>query len=127
MCVKLQDPHVPPPAGVNHPGRRAQFTWSQDAVTQLLRVLAHTEARLVLTSKVPGFLEWVRLHAALPLTLDWCCVVPQWRNRATMRTSFNRELQKRGLPPLIGRTLVLEGHRARVSPFGFFCVVWLGL
>jgi hypothetical protein len=43
---------VAPPAGVNHPGRRAKFTWSEDAVAHLLRILAHTEARIVLTSKV---------------------------------------------------------------------------
>jgi hypothetical protein len=31
-----------------------------------------------------------------------------------MRTSFNKELQTRGLPPLLGRTQVLEGDRAQV-------------
>jgi len=91
----LQDPHVPPPAGVNHPGRRAEFSWDQKAVGNLLRILAHTNARIVLTSK--------------------------WRNRATMRTNFNRELQARGLPVIIGRLGVLEdtggGRAAEVLHF----------
>ena len=78
----LQDPHVPPPAGVNHAGRRAKFTWDDKCVANLLRILEHTNARIVLTSK--------------------------WRNRATMRTNLNRELLARGLPPLIGRTQVME-------------------
>lgn len=34
-----------------------------------------------------------------------------------MRTSFNKELQTRGLPPLLGRTQVLEGDRAQVRTY----------
>jgi hypothetical protein len=91
----LQNPHVAGPAGVNHPGRRAKFTWDAHAVDNLLRIVAHTNARIVLTSK--------------------------WRNRATMRTNFNRELQARGLPVTIGRLGVLEdtggGRAAEVLHF----------
>lgn len=45
----LQDPRVAGPAGVNHPGRNAVFTWNDDAVDQLVRILHHTHARIVLT------------------------------------------------------------------------------
>jgi hypothetical protein len=85
----LQDPHVAGPAGVNHPGRKAVFTWSDSAVEQLVRILHHTHARIVLTSK--------------------------WRNRATMRTNMNRELTKRGLPVIIGRTNYLDSKGGRPS------------
>lgn len=83
----LQDPRVAGPAGVNHPGRKAKFTWSDKAVEQLIRILEHTNARIVLTSK--------------------------WRNRATMRTNMNRELTSRKLPVIIGRTNVLDGDGGR--------------
>lgn len=83
----LQDPRVEPPAGVNHSGRHAAFSWSADAVRELVRIHDHTHAHIVLTSK--------------------------WRNRATMRTNLNRELKARGLPPLVGRTNVLDGKGRR--------------
>ena len=83
----LQDPHVPPPAGVNHAGRRAKFAWSEGAVAELERIIQHTNCRIVLTS--------------------------YWRNRATMRTNFNRELLNRGLKPILGRTNVLNGGGRR--------------
>ena len=78
---------MPPPAGVNHAGRRAKFAWSEGAVAELERIIQHTNCRIVLTS--------------------------YWRNRATMRTNFNRELLNRGLKPILGRTNVLNGGGRR--------------
>jgi len=79
----LQDPKLPPPAGVNHPGRHCKFQWDEEDVGSLLKIVAHTNCKIVLTSK--------------------------WRNRATMRTNVNREFAALGLAPIIGRTEVLDG------------------
>lgn len=80
----LQSPRANATAGVNIPGIRASFAWDEACVQNLLRVLEHTNARLVLTSG--------------------------WRNRPTMRARFNRELVQRGLHTIIGRTNVVHSN-----------------
>jgi len=69
-----KDPRVAPPAGVNHAGRRAKFTWSEEAVAQLLRIIEHTEARIVITSKVRECVSALARNCFVPALLG--CALP---------------------------------------------------
>ena len=85
----LKNPRLPPTAGVNHSGRRQEFHWDKECIDQLLRILRHTNARVVLTAK--------------------------WRVRSTMRMKMNLWFKQNDLPPLLGVTPMLFGKGKAVE------------